>query len=388
MFADDCLMFFRANPDQATVIKNAISVFEKGSGQLLSVNKCSLLFSENCPEANQQAVRQIMEVVCDTFEDRYLGYPTPEGRMNKGKLQPSKDHLSKKLNNWVEKLMSTGAKDELIKSVAQAIPIHVMSTFKLPAGFHEDYMKQDASPSWHGTEHGITLIKEGIVSRIGNGKDVNIWRDNWLPRDYSLKVTHGKSRTRIRRVNQLLQPDGKSWNEVLVRKVCYSNDAECILNLKLPEHPCDDFVAWHYDPSGIFSVKSAYRLAYNLKNGVRWRAENSGEPDSSTKIWKITWRANVPKKVRIFGWRVACDNLATKRNKLRRTLEMDSICNICGREEEDNYHATVKCTKSSALIYEMRNTGTSRQNVRSHILELIGSRTYLSTRTKFKGAKC
>jgi fibrillarin-like rRNA methylase len=77
MFADDCLMFFRANPDQATVIKNAISLFEKGSGQLLSVKKCSLMFSENYPEANQQAVRQIMEVVSDTFEDRYLGYPTP-----------------------------------------------------------------------------------------------------------------------------------------------------------------------------------------------------------------------------------------------------------------------------------------------------------------------
>jgi hypothetical protein len=77
----------------------------------------------------------------DTFEDKYLGYPTPEGRMRKGKFQPSKERLSKKLNNWAERLMSMGAKDELIKSVAQAIPIHSMSIFKLPAGFHDDYMK-------------------------------------------------------------------------------------------------------------------------------------------------------------------------------------------------------------------------------------------------------
>jgi hypothetical protein len=33
------------------------------------------------------------------------------------------------------------AKDELIKSVAQAIPNHVMSIFELPVGFHDDYMK-------------------------------------------------------------------------------------------------------------------------------------------------------------------------------------------------------------------------------------------------------
>jgi hypothetical protein len=86
-------------------------------------------------------VRSTLNVSRDRFEDKYLGYPTPEGRMNKGKFQPSKDRLGKKLNNWVEKLMSMGAKDELIKSVAQAIPNHAMSIFKLPVGFHEDYMK-------------------------------------------------------------------------------------------------------------------------------------------------------------------------------------------------------------------------------------------------------
>jgi hypothetical protein len=114
------------------VVKEDILEFEKGSGQLLSANKCSLLFSENCPETKHQVeVKQILEVSRDSFEDKYLGYPTPEGRMNKGKFQPSKDRLSKKLNNWVEKLMSMGAKEELIKSVAQAIPIHVMGIFKL-----------------------------------------------------------------------------------------------------------------------------------------------------------------------------------------------------------------------------------------------------------------
>ena len=37
--------------------------------------------------------------------------------------------------------MSMGAKKELIKSVAQAILNYVMSAFKLPAGFHDDYSR-------------------------------------------------------------------------------------------------------------------------------------------------------------------------------------------------------------------------------------------------------
>jgi hypothetical protein len=368
MFADDCLLFFRASQEQAVAIKDVISAFEKGSGQLLSTGKCSLLFSDNCPDTIQQQVRQTLEVSRENFEDKYLGYPTPEGRMKKGKFQPSKDRLSKKLNNWAEKLMSMGAKDELITSVAQAIPNHVMSIFKLPTGFHDDYMKlvrnfwwgedekrrkvhwaswdiltcpknlggvglkdtklmnqallarqcwriinkpeslcarllksiyfprgnlldtvfrQDASPSWQGIEHGLELLKEGIIYRAGDGRDINMWRDNWIPRDYNLKVTPRKTNTRIRRVSQLLRPGSNIWNKDLVNKVCYSHDADWILKLKLPPTPCEDFVAWHYEKSGVFSVKSAYRLAFNLKKGVRWIPGNSQSVDNSRNIWKL-----------------------------------------------------------------------------------------------------
>jgi hypothetical protein len=82
-----------------------------------------------------------LEVVREEFEDKYLGFPTPEGRTKKGKFQPQKERLGKKMSNWVDMLTSMGAKEELIKTVAQAIPNHVMSIFKLPAGFHDDYTR-------------------------------------------------------------------------------------------------------------------------------------------------------------------------------------------------------------------------------------------------------
>jgi hypothetical protein len=72
----------------------------------------------------------------------------------------------------------------------------------------------------------------------------------------------------------------------------------------------------------------------------------------------LFWNAKVPKKVKIFGWRAAHDNLATRRNKMKRTLETDDVCNICGREVESSFHATVTCTKAKALRYEMRKHWT------------------------------
>ncbi|KAM0896693.1 hypothetical protein ACQ4PT_023020 [Festuca glaucescens] len=65
----------------------------------------------------------------------------------------------------------------------------VKSIYYPRGNFLDTVFRQDVSHSWHGIEHGLELIKEGISSRIGNGNNVNIWRDNWLPRDYNLKVT-------------------------------------------------------------------------------------------------------------------------------------------------------------------------------------------------------
>jgi hypothetical protein len=48
MFADYCLLFSKQKKEQATIVKSVIAMFKEGSGQLLSVNKCSILFSDNC----------------------------------------------------------------------------------------------------------------------------------------------------------------------------------------------------------------------------------------------------------------------------------------------------------------------------------------------------
>jgi hypothetical protein len=55
----------------------------------------------------------------------------------------------------------------------------------------------------------------------------------------------------------------------------------------------------------------------------------------------------------VFGWRAAKDNLATKRNKFKRTLEFDSVCPVCGNDVENSFRAIVECTKARALRLEM-----------------------------------
>jgi hypothetical protein len=141
LFAKGSLVFFQANTKQAGVIKAAMGIFEVGSGQLVNPSKCSILFSEACNQQTQDDIKAILEVQHSTFEEKYLGLPTPEGRMKAPRFQPIKERFRKRLTDWSEKFTSMAAKEALIKSVAQALAIFAMGVFKMPVEFHEDYMQ-------------------------------------------------------------------------------------------------------------------------------------------------------------------------------------------------------------------------------------------------------
>jgi hypothetical protein len=112
--------------------------------------------------------------------------------------------------------------------------------------------RAEASPVWHGIELGLELLKKGIVWRIGDGKNIRIWRDNWLPRNLALKAQPGKTNDRHRRVNQLVNESTGTWNTQLIHKIFYPHDANVILQLNAPEASRSDFMAWHYESNGVF----------------------------------------------------------------------------------------------------------------------------------------
>jgi hypothetical protein len=162
LFADDSLLFLKANSIQAGVVKAAISIFEIGSGQLINPAKCSVLFSANCPEETQDNIKAILEVEHTTFEEKYLGYPTPEGRMKASRFQPTKERFRKRLSIWSENFMAMAAKEVLIKSVAQSLTNHVMGVFKMNNDFHEDYMRMIRKFWWEKKK-----IKGKFIGNLG-----------------------------------------------------------------------------------------------------------------------------------------------------------------------------------------------------------------------------
>jgi hypothetical protein len=138
LFADDTLLFFKACPLQATRIKMVLEDYAMSTGQLLNPQKCSIYFGESCLNGTKEEVKRILYVSQEAFEAKYLGLPTPEGRMSKDKFKSLQMSLAKKLVEYDDNYLTQAAKEILIKAVAQALPVYIMGIFKIPYGLCDE----------------------------------------------------------------------------------------------------------------------------------------------------------------------------------------------------------------------------------------------------------
>ena len=96
LFADDSLVFFKATREQARVVKGALSMFQKCTGQLLSSSKCSILFSEHCPNTLQEEIKEILACEASTFEG-ILGSFNPGRENERCKIPAHHGQISEKM---------------------------------------------------------------------------------------------------------------------------------------------------------------------------------------------------------------------------------------------------------------------------------------------------
>lgn len=111
------------------------------------------MFGTLCFDEAKNSVRGVLQIEKEAFDEKYLGLPTPEGRMKKDRFQPIKACFGKRLADWSDKNLSMSGKEVLIKSVAQALATYMMGVFKLPKGLCDDLMKM-IRYYWWGAEDG------------------------------------------------------------------------------------------------------------------------------------------------------------------------------------------------------------------------------------------
>ena len=91
----------------------------------------------------------------------------------------------------------------------ESLCAQVLKARYYPEGKLEDTVfSGNASSSWQAISYGLELLKKGLVWRVGNGRSIRVWRDNWIPRPFSFKPITLQGRCRIRFVSELLNANG------------------------------------------------------------------------------------------------------------------------------------------------------------------------------------
>ncbi|KAJ0075024.1 hypothetical protein Patl1_34399 [Pistacia atlantica] len=131
-YADDCLLFCKANQYEWNRLFKLLDTYEKSSGQRLNKEKTSIFFSKNTKDDVKQQIIQVAGVKFSHPYDRYLGLPTLIGRDRTRDFKHILERVRGKLSNWKMKYLSQAGKETLLKDVIQALPTYSMGVFKIP----------------------------------------------------------------------------------------------------------------------------------------------------------------------------------------------------------------------------------------------------------------
>ncbi|XP_019184779.1 PREDICTED: uncharacterized protein LOC109179736 [Ipomoea nil] len=288
-FADDSLLFFRANMQEASEIKNCLLLYESLSGQ-----KDYPLLWEGIKRLHLHILRigsgkglvlGIRNYYLRQAMNRYWwGTGTDRGIHWKawdGLCIPKKHGGLGFKDLRAFNLAMLGKQAWRLLTNTDSLVAKVYKARYYPRGsFLEATMGNNPSFCWRSIMAAKDLVCGGIRRRIGNGKSTLIWEHPWLQDELDPMIhTEMPQQLSGTRVVGLIDQDTETWDPHILTDIFQPSDIPRIQ--KIPVAPdYDDIWYWYDDPNGIYSVKSGYRrivaaILYHIwrtRNGVVWDA--------------------------------------------------------------------------------------------------------------------
>ena len=156
-------------------------------------------------------------------------------------------------------------------------------------GFMNAGLGSKLSFVWRSIVWGRQVVHKGARWRIGNGQNVLVYGNNWIPRPTTFKPISAPSMGTDTTVAELID-EKQQWREDLILQHFRPEDAEAIMQIPLPKRPKEDQLIWHYDKRGQYSVKSGYQVASQNKLPKSFKEG-------------VIWSLSIPAKIKVFMWR-------------------------------------------------------------------------------------
>ncbi|KAK1568237.1 hypothetical protein Q3G72_022047 [Acer saccharum] len=201
-------------------------------------------------------------------------------------------------------------------------------------------IKNGNSYIWRSLVWGRSLLLKGLRWRVGNGRSIRVFHDPWLPRPSTFRPISSDPGFDLR-VSDLIARNHMDWDHSKLNQFLLPIDRSIVTSIPISTSGGQDFLSWHYDKAGRYSVKSGYRLA--ILETIR---ESSSNVSLTKKWWNTLWRLNIPPKVRVFMWRACLNALPSLTNLWSRKVVEERSCVRCLSAIESSEHALFWCPES------------------------------------------
>jgi hypothetical protein len=172
-----------------------------------------------------------------------------------------------------------------------------------------------------------------------------MWNDNWIPSNVSMKLLVKLNSGRAAVVADLMKENGREWDSEILRENLIPMDMEVVLKIPLSRYNMEDVNAWAYERSGVYSLRSTYKLLKDIQMADADHVEGNSLISGGPGLWwKHLWKMKVPPKVRIFWWRAIHNFLPANAVLKHRHIAENSLCLDCGHPVETNFHTMFECT--------------------------------------------
>lgn len=142
-FADDLMLFAKANDVGAKAIKEMLDKFCDESGQLISTEKSRVYFSPNIHEDVKDRIYTSLGIQATTCLGKYLGMPLKHKGAARSQYNYIAERVLSKLAGWKARFLSFSG-----RSVLTAIPNYVMQGANLPVHLCEKIDKISRDFLW------------------------------------------------------------------------------------------------------------------------------------------------------------------------------------------------------------------------------------------------
>ncbi|KAL2947351.1 hypothetical protein AAZX31_20G064500 [Glycine max] len=309
-YADDTVFVGEASWDNILMLKSMLRGFEMVSGLRINYAKSQFGVVDFQTNWAHEAAQFLNCRQLDT-PFHYLGMPIAVKASSRVVWEPLINKFEAKLSKWNQKILSMGGKVTLIKSVLNALPIYLLSFFKIPQRIVDKLVSLQRQFMWGGNQqhNRISWVKWADICtpKIDGGlgiKDLSKFnaalRGRWI---WDLASNHKQLWARLLTskyggLSDLQNSRDKGWHSPWwkdLRKLYHQPDFQIIHQNMTWRVGCGDRVRFWQDSwlgQGC-SLQQKYNQLFLISTQQNLSISKMGKFSPNTWSWDFKWRRNL-----------------------------------------------------------------------------------------------